>query len=177
MTSQSFSPPPGLEDAVSTACGLLRGLGNGGRAELRRADVKKPYTSTLWRLMLQLPPECTRLEHEQPWGLLLGAMVQSREFSAESAEAAGPPLDLGEALFDADFSELRLTRLLRADEDAFPEHFRRMANILAHKSVRPKWWDVARLVFSTPESPEGTNERRRIARHYFAAEFRHNKKS
>ncbi len=76
------------------------------------------------------------------------------------------PTDLGRALAEARFSELRLERLLRGDEASQLEHVRLTARFLAAKGQAVEPTHLARLILE--DDPERAETLRRdIARAYF----------
>lgn len=153
--------PRDLGACVYYALNLIqKGMGNGERAQLRRANPDEPYTPALWRVLAGLPDEWAgREEQERRWGVLLQAMSQAPELHAPAAR-------LGASLAEAGYSELRLERLLRSNEAQLGRELRRMGAFMASKNVNLDWRDVARLLFLDDEDTRKAH-RRAIARSYY----------
>lgn len=75
---------------------------------------------------------------------------------------------LGRALVEAGFSELRFSRLLRADADRLIDELPMLARFLAAKGVAADWVQAALLVLSADRRDE-EDVRRRLARDYYSA--------
>jgi CRISPR system Cascade subunit CasB len=139
-------------------------FGTGPLAELRRMTHESPPGPAFWRLMSKHPEVLSRAaatqdERERRWAALLSARAFLQGFSR------GEPL--GKALALAGFSELRFTRLLRAQEDNLLLEVRRVAQFLSVKAQAANWIDLVDLVLSQGRAPYEENVRRRIARDYF----------
>jgi CRISPR system Cascade subunit CasB len=158
-----------LSDAVAMLVGQVHELDNGPRAELRRATPRSPWSAALWRLLAKLPEhawswdEERRAQEERRWSVLLAAMAASSGLS----DAA--PQRMGATLKEASYSELRLNRLLRAEEDKLFDQVRAMAATLESKGFAPNWYQLARLLFVDASTDAGESIRRQIARDYYSA--------
>jgi CRISPR system Cascade subunit CasB len=143
---------------------------NGPRAQLRRATPDKPWSATLWTLLAAEVPdeawaldEATRAEEERAWAALLSAMAGSSQLGIPAQEP------LGETLAGANYSELRLNRLLRAHGQGLLDEVRLMAAYLESRGCAVRWSDVGSLLLRDAEMPSGEIVRRRIARSYYSA--------
>lgn len=92
---------------------------------------------------------------ESRLGVVLSAMAKAGDFLA--------PVSLGKALADADIAEMRVLRLLEADERQLPELVRGIVHQLVQKGQPFNPHDLADLVLS----PESSEPRRRIARDFY----------
>lgn len=138
-----------LGRAVGKIAGFLHpesgALSTGERAELRRISPDQPFTPALWKMLLALgradaPSRLRQPEWERRWATLMMGMA----FCAGLHDFDVP---LGRALAEAGWSELRLTRLLRAEGEALETEVRRLAQYLGSKSERADWTGIARLLF------------------------------
>lgn len=139
-------------------------LGTGALAELRRISPQKPFTPSLWRLLLDL-------DEAEPWGGLERNIYERRmaTLAMGMAFCAGLhsyKVPLGRALAEAGWSELRFVRLMEARGETLETLIRRMAQFLASKSQPANWVDVGWLLIGQDwDSAEET--RLRIARSYY----------
>lgn len=148
-----------LEGAVAIAHTLMKHMGNGELAELRRANPAEPYSPALWKVLVSLPDCWTVPQNERTWGVVLQGLAKCLELHSSTAS-------LGAALARAEYSELRLTRLLRADQEQLFREINRLAGYIASKHVAVDWTDVARLCFYN-DSELASQVRRGIARAYY----------
>ena len=149
---------------------IAKNLGNGDRAELRRAQPDEPFSPALWRLLAGRE-DLRDISDEEvaKWGVFLSALSQGYEL-----HDLGAPL--GKALHEAGYSELRLTKLLRASPEQLVDEVRSVARFVSSKRVRLNWTELADLLFNEPEGDMGKSTRRYIARRYYSAEY-HSKSS
>jgi len=139
-------------------------LSTGERAELRRISPEKPFTPTLWRILYELdrgdaPGWIRQAEWERRWATLLMCM-------AHCPGLHDCDVPLGRGLAKAGWSELRFTRLLRAEGDGLETDLRRVAQYLKNKPQAIDWTDIAQLLFyQSGETGEGI--RLSIARTYY----------
>jgi len=125
-------------------------LSNGERAELRRANPKRPVTPTLWKVLIDLeqhesPPYVSARTWERRWAALLVGMSYCAGLHEYN-------ISLGQALATAGWSQGRFVRLMEADEEALPYLIRRMSQYLASKAQPANWDDVRKLLFSVTSS-------------------------
>jgi CRISPR type I-E-associated protein CasB/Cse2 len=136
---------------------FYQGLSNGEQAELRRGRLSEPF----WRGLNQIGEADASPERVQKWRVLF-QLVALGGYSET---------DFGRALYQADYSEARLNRLLEADEQ-LPDLLRRTARQLA-SADQPANWDAARkLLFYKGEYAEQI--RIRIAQDYYGTRFNDN---
>lgn len=139
----------------------------GALAALKRVDPKNPLTATapLHRLLAEYVPEA-RLEDEKlaSWVLL----VHLLGLAAPNGFAQTP--SLGKALFEADYKEGRLTRLLKSRPEDFPVVLPRMVRFLRAKGQTVKAEQLASFVLFHKEA-----DYLAIARDYYRAEAKSNK--
>ena len=155
----------------------------GDLAELRRMDPKRTDSPALLRLMadhglLGLP------RVERKWALILhgiALMTQTAGTDASARSAHNGQMPVGMALYLGDqearqrafYSESRLKRLLTSRGGMTRTLLARTFRMLAAAKVKFNWREMARFIFN-----DGFNEyaaeqdRRRIASHYFQAQYR-----
>lgn len=142
-------------------------LGPGPLAELRRLDVERPSAAAFWTIVAHeldpdLPPDGepeARCEAERRWAIALQAMAVLAGLHRKDPR-------LGAALASAEFSEMRLQRLLGCADDRLAVEVASVARYLAAKGAA---CDVADLVCLVVERDAVAVERvrRGIARDYF----------
>lgn len=171
MTEKTQAPDKiTLNDAVNRAAALMEHtLGNGELAELRRANPQEPYSPALWKVLAQLPEPWSRQELERRWGIVLQGL-------AHCLPLHRPGMRLGRTLANVGYSELRLTRLLRADEEQLMAELVRLAKYLHSKGEPLDWADAARLLLEV-DAPWASKHRRAIARSYYGAQYHSDEKS
>lgn len=118
------------------------------------------------------------IRHLEPAGLLVGAegpLRRKQELcwsTILAAMAEGPPLgrrSLGRALAEADVTEARVLRLLRARDDILLDTARTVGHQLAAAGCEFDWSDMAEVV-SSDGAPHAEAVRRRIAYDYYREE-------
>lgn len=162
-------PPQNLEPVVRHIAGLLRYGGGvlsvGDVASLRRMEPTRPVAAFFKLAGLALDEELsrglTREELETRWASIVIGL-------AHLGELHRPGARLGRALAEAEFSELRFARLLRADAPRLIDELPALARFLTSKGVRVDWTGAAWLMLSGGRSDE-ESVRRRLARDYFRA--------
>ncbi len=142
-------------------------LSPGDVAELRRMRPGVFEPPAFWRIAAvrlegELAPlgPVRRAERERRWALTIAAM-------ARSGSPHGSTRSLGGALAAAGVTELRITRLLRAEGEQLAPQVFSMVQILAAKGEHVNWIDLAHLVLSEGRR-DADDRRRHIARQYYA---------
>lgn len=154
--------------AIARLAGLIGGarFPTGDRARLRRLHPASPDGSAFWRLLLEQVPDEERrgAESESRWAVLMqGMALMSGPVASPHRQGAR----LGAVLAELGYSELRLTRLLRAREPKdLAEHVPRLARFLAAKGSAIDWARFGLLILARSEE-SAENHRRAIARDYF----------
>lgn len=176
MTTESVaSEGPGehsstLRSIVNHLGGLLKHGGatltSGDVASLRRMDPRRPGTAFFKIagsvLASDLPgDESARELIETRWAAIMVGLAVLGDLHRAN-------VPLGHALVDANLSELRFDRLLRADADRLVDELPTLARFLAAKGVQADWADAARLILSAGRQDD-ESARRRLARDYFGA--------
>jgi len=144
---------------------VVRRLGPGELAELRRLDVERPSASVFWRFVAAMPGDDIdvpwRAEQERRSAVILRTFAELRHVHRGGRR-------LGSALAEAGLDERRLLQLLRARKAALAHSIRTTCHFLASKGAAVDAMGFARLVLSedTPGNWE-EDERRRVARDYF----------
>jgi CRISPR system Cascade subunit CasB len=138
------------------------GFGTGPHAELRRMDPTKPGSApaTLHRLLAQHPDDQLRGARFDRWMLLVHLLA----LAAPEGHRGGA--SLGAALYRADYSEGRLTRLLEAENGALAVVLPRMVRFLVAKGESLPHLELADLVLWGGSD----RSKQRIARDYYRAE-------
>jgi CRISPR system Cascade subunit CasB len=155
--------------ALAQIAGLLRHGGaitQGDLASLRRMDPRHPVPAffKIEGLLLDdlLPGDAeVRLDLETRWAAIISGL-------AIVGDLHQPGIRLGRALVDAQFSELRFSRLMRSDVDRLADELPALARFLAAKGVRGDWAGASQLILSAGTRHE-EEVRRHIAREYFGA--------
>lgn len=140
-------------------------LSAGDVAALRRMDPTKPgaafFKLTGVVLDEELGAGSAREDLETRWASIVVGLAHLGDLHRRGAR-------LGGALVDAKFSELRFSRLLRADAPRLVDEIPTLARFLTAKAVPVDWGGAAWLILSAGRSDEeGT--RRRLARDYYRA--------
>ncbi len=163
------------ESPLRKALGLIRALAADGArketlstgelAQLRRFDggVGQP---ALWRVLAYAFPnelhENWLKERLPDWACALAAFAELPQ------EPTGRPMALGEALGAAEFSEMRLLRLLRAPAPGLHREIRGAAHFLAQKGASVDPMQLGLLVVGE-RGKKASDLRRSIAQSYYRA--------
>ncbi|MGI8498966.1 MAG: type I-E CRISPR-associated protein Cse2/CasB [Gemmatimonadaceae bacterium] len=102
-----------------------------------------------------------RPERETRWSAIIVGL-------AYLGELHRPGATLGRALVAAGFSELRFSRLLRADGERLLDELPMLARFLAAKDTPADWVQAAWLILSADQIGE-EKARRNLARDYYSA--------
>ena len=137
-------------------------IGPGERAELRRLDIQRPHSPAFWRIMTAWVTSDQTTENETRWAMVLSGMARM----APQPHRQG--YQLGRALAQADYSESRLFKLLKAQGTIFEDTVRRLCSFLAAKAEPVDWVELGSFILSTDEK-KAEDARRRIARDYYAS--------
>lgn len=171
MNTQNGTVDTSQRAVVTYVAELLKGgvLSTGDVAALRRMDPRSPPAAffKIAGLALDnlLPGDAAaRADEETRWAAVIAGLV-----------CLGPLHDpsqrLGVALAEAEFSEFRFARLLRADADRLIDEIPALARFLAAKGIRADWTTAAQLVFSAGHANEEI-VRRHVARDYYGLRAR-----
>lgn len=142
-------------------------LSAGDIAALRRMDPRTIGAPGFYKLVgavldAELPRGGdARMEAETRWAAVVIGL-------AHLGNLHRPGARLGTALVEADFSELRFARLLRADAERLLDEVPSLARFLAAKGVPADFSLAARLVLSAGRRDEEST-RRQLARDYYGA--------
>lgn len=168
-------------DCVYKLCTwLVQGRLNGGQlASLRRAHPHDRPPAYYW-LAAQIEQELLQrlisAEDENRWSMLIHCLAiltppGNQTFSEAGQSPRNPHrknIALGQALYDANFSELRLAALLDAEGEQFVQKTTRMCRFLASKQQKFNAEELALLIFHDTQSrPLFDNSRQSIARCYY----------
>jgi len=144
-------------------------------AALRRLRPDQPGGPAFWKIAVRHlePAELLadagapwRDEEERRWAMVLAGMAEMKGLHR-------PGRALGRVLAEAEVSEARVLRLLRAQgEDALAAAVRAVVHQLASGGHRVDWHDLAELIRSAGRPFEGS-VRRRIATDYYRHLTRH----
>ena len=179
MTEHAAPSPQGPAEAPApaspTSLGQLVGrlvhvlehaLSPGDLAALRRLDLDDPTEPAFWQVMVAwvepswvVPNQAARRDYaERDWACVLNALVLMVGLHQ-------PGRALGSALAAAGFSELRLSRLLRASDAGLRTEVRLAARYLGSKAEPCNHVELATLVLSRQDPDDRV--RRQIARNYY----------
>lgn len=157
-----------LTSLVSRISGLLcsGAMSSGDVAALRRMDPRRPAAAffKIEGLVLdeELPgDESARADAETRWATIVIGL-------AHLGTLHQPTQRLGFALADAQYSEIRFARLIRADADRLADELPTLARFLAAKGVQVDWTAAAHLILSAGRVDE-ESARRHLARDYYGA--------
>lgn len=138
-------------------------FGTGPLAELRRMDPRQaaPSQPALHRLLARhVADDRLHGDGSRRWALLVHLLALA------APSALRPHAALGDALFKADYSEGRLTRLLEASAADLPVVLPRAVRFIVVKAGALDPQELAQLVLSDGEA----RTRLRIARDYYRAQ-------
>jgi CRISPR type I-E-associated protein CasB/Cse2 len=158
-----------IDALVGRLAGLLQYGGDtlsaGDVAALRRMDPTRPaaafFKLTGVALNEELGAGSAREEMETRWASIVVGLAHLGGLHRSGAR-------LGQALANSGFSELRFSRLLRADAPRLVDELPTLAMFLTAKAVPVDWAGAAWLILSAGRSDEETT-RRRLARDYYRA--------
>jgi len=158
---------PTVASLVSSIAALLEHSGavsRGDASVLRRMDPRKPEAPffKIEGLVLDthLPGDAhSRAELETRWAAITIGL-------AHLAGLHRPGLRLGRVLAEAQWSELRFSRLVRADADRLADDLPSLARFLTAKGVPVDWTGAAQLIL-TAGTPGEEEVRRHLARDYY----------
>lgn len=196
MTTTTESPATITDGGLSWGETAVRIAGRLAREDFPRGDLAalrrmSPGSGqdapAFWRLaarhnLLGAP------EVERKWALIIHGLALMTPTSAHDRAASSahdPQTSVGSALFGSEssgesgfYSELRLNRLLAARGDVLRVLLARMFRMLGSGGVAFDWREMARLVMLDGLDQAGAERaRQRIARDYFRAEFRAERRS
>ncbi len=151
----------------SIAAEMISVLPSGDVADIRRLRDGNPASAAFWKLFVRRIEPAIGVsatagrarELERRWGTILACMAE-----LQGLHAPGTPF--GKALAQADVSEARLTKLLRARGVGLSDAARAVSHQLASKAGRSDLTELAQLILSEGERDQEW-VRRRIARDYF----------
>ncbi len=142
----------------------------GDRAQLRRMQGGVPAPA-FWKIAARfLDQELTadsgsrREQQERRWALILAALAEVQDLHRHGRS-------LGHALAEADVTEARVDRLLRAHGAALPHLVRAVVHQLTTRGTAVDLADLAWLVLSDGRRDEERG-RRKVAREYYQALYR-----
>ena len=158
---------PSVASLVSTIAELLSdspALSRGDLSALRRMDPRRPEPPffKIEALVLEewLPGEAAaRADLETRWSAITCGL-------AHLGVLHRPGLRLGNVLAEADWSDVRFARLVRADADRLADDLPALARFLEAKSIPVDWTGAAQMILSAG-TPHEEDVRRHIARDYY----------
>ena len=156
-----------LPEAIPKIARAIARLDPGSAAALRRGPRNGTGAAAFWKLLAEYDPGGAA-SNELGWAALIQAIaiLTPKGRDAEKRPAHDYSLSMGQVLFDAGFSELRLARLLAAAPDLRLELAVRVCRRLAAK--KPSRFNLVTLGYFVLFGGDSTN--RRIARDYYRAE-------
>jgi CRISPR system Cascade subunit CasB len=168
MTLQAQRDEPvNVASLVSSIATLLRTGGmitSGDVAALRRMDSRHPAMAFFkiegGVLDAYLPGDAARRSQaETRWAAIVAGL-------AHLGSLHQPGERLGNVLANAEYSELRFARLVRADADRLVDELPALARFLTVKRTAVDWAGAAKLILSA-DGPNEEAVRRHIARDYY----------
>lgn len=169
MTNTARAPQPGgRRDAVHRIAWELQheAISPGDRASLRRVRPGEIGGPAFWKIAVRhLEPRGLLVERDGPvrqrqelqWSTLLAAMANG------PSQAAAP---LGRVLAEAEVTEARVLRLLRAHDESLLDTVRAVTHQLAAGGHAFDWADLADLLMSDG-APHEESVRRKIAYDFY----------
>ncbi len=163
-----------LSSLVGRIAADIAEASTGELAELRRLTPDDYGGSAFWRVVItRLDPELlsdepARASALRQWAIILRAL-------AELGDLHDPRHRLGSSMAEAQVSELRLNRLLRASGEALFDEVRRITRQLVSRGAAVDATDLARLILSDGRSDE-LSVRQRIANDYYRQLYRQQEK-
>ena len=165
-TSSTTEGSGNLRHMIPRLAAEIAHLDPGSAAALRRGPLTGVGTATFWKLLARYSPD----GDQRRWAALTQAIAiltpKGRNPGNDSAHQRAP--SMGEALYRASVSELRLARLLAAPPDQRPELVVRTCRRLARTDF--KRFDLVTLGQFLLSS-DSTHAARRIARDYYRAAY------
>ncbi len=151
---------------------LIHKLDKGDVAELRRIQVGElPSCPAFWKLitspvfsLVLTEYEPALLEQEKQWAVVMASMALSAGLHDVKSR-------LGESLAKAEYSEMRLERLLRAQGEDLQKHILLTARFLNAKAQHFNCIEMAGLIFYEPNKELSDKLRHSIARGYYFNRF------
>jgi CRISPR system Cascade subunit CasB len=158
-----------LSSLISSIAALLRSGGAitaGDVAALRRMNPRHPEAAffKVEGLVLDahLPGAAdARANLETRWAAIVAGLAHLRALHQ-------PGMRLGHVLANAQYSELRFVRLVRADADRLADELPTLARFLAAKGTPVDWTGAAQLILSA-DGPNEDPVRRHLARDYYGS--------
>lgn len=146
---------------------IAKVLSPGALAELRRLSVQNPFSPTVWRLLTDsrfdmiLAGNTKQVaKAEFQWSLIIHML-------ALTPGQHNPTQPLGKALASNGFSEIRLNRLLKSQDDQLLDQIEKTARFLKSKGVDFDAYELAALILAQPKTTRGDAVRNWIARSYY----------
>ena len=142
----------------------------GDVAELRRMRPSDSPPPAFWKVAVQrLEPAGQLSEYDSPstdkrvqqWAAIVRSL-------AENFDLHDPRIPAGRALAEADVTESRVLRLLRAHGSGLHDSLRVLSHTLSSKQQHANWTDFAYLIL-TDGTAKSEDVRRHMARHYYRA--------
>ena len=158
--------PMGLPQAIPKIAYEIARLDPGPAATLRRGPYRGAGAAAFWKLLAEYKPVDAE-RNEVGWAALVQAIavLTPKGRDPQKQAAHDYSLAMGQALYDAGISELRLARLLAADPELRGEVAVRVCRRLA--AGEPKRFDLVTLGYFVLHGSQNTD--RRIARDYYRA--------
>ena len=163
---EAMQRPMSLRQAIPKIASEIAHLDPGPAAALRRGPYRGAGAAAFWKLLARHKP-VDAARNEVGWAALIQAIAvltpKGRDPQKQSAHDF--KLAMGQALYDADVSELRLARLLAAEPELRGEVAVRVCRRLA--AGEPKPFNLVTLGDFVLRGSRDTD--RRIARDYYRA--------
>jgi len=117
------------------------GVGNGGRAALRKADPSQPLPMSFYRFAAHYLPDHWE-NNRSAWICLVSSLANIRAQSHDMKRA------FGAELAKAGYTELRMNKLLSAKSDMLEHQVRQISRLFQSKAINANWVDPARLLLA-----------------------------
>lgn len=161
------------DDWMTSISRRTHGMSSGDRAALRRMELTKSPAADAVAIKMLLRADVPQSRIDTDWTRL---RLIGHFAGLLSGTAALYPHDerrgVGAALFEANFSEKRLLRLLASRGEALGDQLALAVRILSRDRKPVNLWDIYHLLGGDPVKSDAA--RLRIARHYYAAQAKSN---
>jgi len=163
--------PP--DDWMTSISRHVKGMSSGDRAALRRMELTKSPAADAVAIKILLRADVPQSRIEKDWTRLrlighFAGLLSGTAALYPHEEKRG----VGGALFEANFSEKRLLRLLASRGEALGDQLALAVRILSRERQPVNLWDIYHLLGDDPVKSDAA--RLRMARHYYAAQAKSN---
>lgn len=170
-TPPATAPKP--DDWMTSISRYVKAMSSGDRAALRRMELTRSPAADAVAIKTLLRAQVPEARIKDDWTRLrlighFAGLLSGTAALYPHEERRG----VGAALFEANFSEKRLLRLLASRGEALGDQLALAVRILSRERQPVNLWDIYHLLGGDPVKSDAA--RLRIARHYYAAQAKSN---